>query len=104
MQYKTLTLEMIQNNPELHEQLRASRSLLATVERCALLLKERHTSIQEELSERHPELGEMQLKCQAGEIALAELEQVLSQIGTSNENACSLDEAMAYLRRHQPPA
>ncbi len=39
MHYKTIVLELIQDHPALHEQLRASRTLLSTVERTAAALK-----------------------------------------------------------------
>ncbi len=42
MQYKTIVLEMLKERKELHEQLRLTRRLLPTMERCARELKASH--------------------------------------------------------------
>ena len=54
MHYKTIVLELIQQQPELHEQLRASRTLLATMDAYALELKASHEEWMDRLSERWP--------------------------------------------------
>ena len=54
MQYKTMVLELIQARPEMHDQLRKERTLLATMERTARDLKTRHEELKELLSQPRP--------------------------------------------------
>ena len=49
MHYKTITLELLQARPQLHEQLRKQRKLLTTLEFYAKELKESHESWTETL-------------------------------------------------------
>ena len=50
MQYKTIVLELIRQQRELHQQLVGSKTLLSTMDRYAVLLK----SIHEEFTTQHP--------------------------------------------------
>ena len=104
MQYKTIVLELIQQQPELHEQFRASRTLLSTMDACALALKASHEEWMERLSHRRPGSDRRQLSSEALEIALKEVEEDLSSASKADEDGPSLDGAMAYLKRHTPTA
>ncbi len=104
MQYKTIVLELIQQQPELHEQLRASRTLLATMDRYAVELKLSHEEWMDRLKQRMPGSDRSQLSSEALEIALKDLEENLSSASKADEDGLSLDGAMAYLKRHTPTA
>ena len=51
MQYKTMILELLQQRPEMHDQLRKERKLLTTMERYARELKTSHEAWKELLSQ-----------------------------------------------------
>jgi hypothetical protein len=101
MQYKTIVLELLQQRPQMHEQLRKERKLLTTVEFYAHELKESHEAWKETLGQQRPGSDQSQIRSEALELALKELEDRLpSESETGEEEAISLDEAMAYLRNH----
>ncbi len=101
MQYKTIILELLQQRPEMHEQLRKERKLLTTLEFYARELKESHEAWKETLCQQRPSSDQSQIASEALELALKELEDRLpSGSETAEEEAISLDEAMAYLRNH----
>ncbi len=108
MQYKTIMLELLQQRPQMHEELRQSRKLLETVERYAHELRDSHLALAETLSKARPDSEPSQIKSEALEIALKEMEDRLDANVTTNaeegEEGPTLDGAMAYLRRHTPPA
>ena len=104
MLYKTIVLELIQQQPELHEQLRASRALLATMDAYALVLKSSHEEWMERLGQRMPGSDRSQLSSEALEIALKELEEDLSSASKADVDGPSLDGAIAYLKRPTPTA
>jgi hypothetical protein len=105
MQYKTIVLELLQQNQELHERLRRERKLLVTVNRLATELRDRHLASKERLSQARPGSDPSQIASEALEIALQELEDRLPPESPPDEDeALSLDEAMAFLRRPTPPA
>ena len=49
MQYKTIVLELLQQNPELHASLTSNSSLLSTMNQFAIQLRENHLAIIEKL-------------------------------------------------------
>jgi hypothetical protein len=101
MQYKTIVLELLQQRPQMHEQLRKERKLLTTMEFYAKELKESHEAWEETLGQQRPGSDQIQIRSEALELALKELEDRLpSASETGEEEAISLDEAMAYLRNH----
>ncbi|MGE3778700.1 MAG: hypothetical protein AB7F89_16070 [Pirellulaceae bacterium] len=106
MQYKTIILELIQQQPELHEQLRTSRTLLSTLDQLAIRLREHHLALTEQFRRHQPQADETQLSNQAMEIAVRQFEEALSKPPESDEPEpeLSLDAAMAYIKRHSPPA
>jgi hypothetical protein len=105
MQYKTIVLGLLEQYPQLHEELRKKRMLLSTVEVYSRELKASHEAQKTLLSQAKPGSNESQIASEALEIALEELENSLATASPPNENeAISLDQAMAFLRRHTPPA
>jgi hypothetical protein len=105
MQYKTMVLELLEQLPEMYQQLCSQRQLLATMERLAQELKASHQGLIAQLSQQRPDKAADQIGSEALEIAMNELESRLSCVPPSeDENPLSLDGAMAYLHRHSPPA
>jgi len=101
MQYKTIVLELLQQQTELHEQLRLTRRLLPTIETCARELKSSHESWKETLSQANPGSDPSQISSEALELALKELEDRLPSASHPDESEpLSLDKAMAYIKIH----
>jgi hypothetical protein len=101
MQYKTIILELLQQRPEMHDQLRKDRKLLPTLELYARELKTSHEAWKEVLSQAKPGSDPSQIASEALEIALKELEDRLpSAPPREDQEALSLDGAMAFIRRH----
>jgi hypothetical protein len=101
MQYKTIILEMLQNRPQLHEQLRKERKLLPAMENYARELKTSHQGWKELLSQIRPGSDKNQIASEALELALKELEDRLPSESPQNGNeALILDAAMLFIRRH----
>jgi hypothetical protein len=101
MQYKTIVLEFLQQQKELHEQLRLTRRLLPMMEALAKDLKARHETWKQELQILRPGSDPIQISSEAMEMALQELESRLSY-GSLQEDPdpLSLDQAMAYIQEH----
>lgn len=101
MQYKTIILELLQQRPEIHEQLRMSRKLLTTVEYYARELKTSHEAWKETLGQERPGSDQSQIASEAMELALKELEDRLPSASQPNDNdPLPLDAAMAFIRNH----
>ncbi len=101
MQYKTIVLELLQQRPRMHEQLRLTRRLLPTLETCAKELKASHEVWKETLSQAKPGSDPTQIASEALEMALKELEDRLPSASPRDDSeAPSLDKAMAYVRSH----
>lgn len=101
MQYQTITLELLEQRPQLYERLRQERQVLATAERLALDLKARHEFWKDSCRQTNPNLDPIQTASMAGELALKELEDQLESADSREDTEpLSLDGAMAYLRRH----
>ena len=101
MQYKTIVLELLQQRPEMHEELRLTRRLLPTLETCAKELKVSHEAWKETLSQAKPGSEPSQIASEAMEMALKELEDRLPSASPQDDTeAPSLDKAMAYVRSH----
>ena len=101
MQYKTIILELLQQRPEMHDQLRKNRKLLPTLEIYAHELKTSHQTWAEVLSQAKPGSDPSQIASEAQEMALKEMEEHLDPGSPRSENEpLSLDAAMASVRRH----
>jgi hypothetical protein len=105
-QYKTIALELIQQQPELCEQLRVSRTLLTTLDDYATALRISHLSWKEELRQANSGYDPRQVSAEALEMAIESLRERLPSASPASEEGegLSLDDAMSFLRRHSPPA
>ena len=105
MHYKTIALELLKQRPKMHERLRKERKLMERMEFLAAELKMRHNVWKEKLARRKPDSDPGQIASEAMELALKGLEDYLPPESPQDETeSSSLDEAMAFLRRHTPPA
>ncbi len=104
MQYKTMVLELLQQCPEFHGQLRSTRKLLPTLDHYSGLLKARHEAWKDRLSQAKPGSDASQIASEALEIALKELHSLLSGSPPDESEPLSLEAAMAFIRSHTPPA
>jgi hypothetical protein len=104
MQYKTIVLELLQQRPEIHDQLRKQRKLLITMERYAMELQISHKAWIEFLAQIRRNSDSRQLYSEALEIALKGLEGRLPNGSKPSENVNQfLDAAMLFLRRPRTP-
>ena len=97
MQYKTIVHELLQQHPQLHEQLRQTRRLLPTLQTCAEQLKASHEAWMEQLSQEKPGSQESQIASEAMELALAEFQARLPS-GQDETEGLSIDQAMASIK------
>jgi hypothetical protein len=105
MLYKTICLHMIQERPQMYDQLLSKRTLLPALNRLATELKARHEAWKEQLSQARPGSDPSQIASEAGEIALKELKDRLPAASSPDESeTLPLDEAMAFLMRPSPLA
>ena len=104
MQYKTITLELIQFQPELYEKLRSSKRLLPAIDAYAIELRDSHELWKERFSQVNPGSDPRQIASEAMELAVQELsDRLLSASQVDEAEPLSLDAAMNSLR-HSPIA
>lgn len=104
MLYKTIVLELLEQNPQLFEQLRRNKNMLSALDLYSRELKTSHEAWKKRLSHQRPGSPERQIASVAMEFAVSELDRLLSG-SLPDENApLSLDGAMAHVRQHTPPA
>jgi hypothetical protein len=104
MHYKTIILELLEQYPEIYQELSTKRKLLQEVELYAKRLKTSHEAWKARLFQRKPESDESQISSEALELALKEIEDSFPSLSPSEEgDAPSLEGAMAFIRRHTPP-
>jgi len=101
MQYKTIVLQLLEQHPEIYDRLRRQRQVLPTMEHYARELRSLHLAWQETLTQATPGSDPSQITSEALELALKDLEDRL-QSGSprDGQEALSLDQAMAFIRRH----
>ena len=107
MRYKTIVLELLQDRyPALHEKLRQERTLLSTLDRLAIELKNAHVAWMNELRRTSPGCAFAQIANEALELAIDHLQGDLPPESPPEETdtPLSLDEAMAFVRRATPSA
>jgi hypothetical protein len=105
MKYKSIVHEILQDRPQLHEQLRRQRMLLRTLEELASALKSSHEAWKRRLRQSRPDSDESRIASEAGEIALQELlDSLPGESPRDDASPFSLDAAMAFITRHTPPA
>ena len=103
MQYKTIIMELLQQRPQMHEQLRQQRKLLTTLEMYAKELKTSHEDAMAQLRQLRPDSDASQISSVALEIALKEMEDRLPPESQPDEQEeLSLDQAMAFIRSPMP--
>jgi hypothetical protein len=101
MQYKTIILQLLEQNPEVYNHLREQHLLLLTLEHYAKELKTSHEAWKEQLSAQRPGRDPSQIASEALELALNELlvNSSLPEFPTDKDEQLLLDRAMAYLQR-----
>jgi hypothetical protein len=100
MQYKTIVLELLKQQTELHERLRKDRKLLPTLELYAKELRTSHLAWKEFLTDLRPGSSRSQVASAALEIALKELEDRLPSASRQDGNeTVFLDAATMFIRR-----
>ena len=103
MQYKMIVLQLLEQHPEIRDQLKRNRQMLPTMERYAQELKTRHEAWKDRLFQEMPASDENQIASEALELALKELEDRLpSGSPRDDKEPLSLEGAMASIRRHTP--
>jgi len=101
MQYKTIILQLLEQRPQMHEELRQSRKLLPALEFYASELKESHEDWKYRLLEAKPDRDANQIASEAMELALKDLQDHLpSESNQHGSETLSLDQAMAQISRH----
>ena len=105
MNYKTITLELIRENPALYERLRSSKQLLPAMDAYAIDLKDSHEAWKTQLSQAMPGNDPRQIASEAMELAVQELRDHLPSDSPANEaDPLSLDAAMSFIRKASQPA
>lgn len=105
MQYKTIVMELLEQNSELHNHLKQNRILLETIDVMALELKSSHEQTITELAAQQPDVPYSVICSQATEIAIVELQQRLAPTSDDETGeAMSLDQIMAQIILHSPRA
>jgi hypothetical protein len=105
MLYKTIVLELLQQDPVLHERFRKQRMLLPMLELYSLGLKNCHETWKASLMRARPGSDGTQIASEAQELALKELEEALLQESRMDATELpTLDRATLFLQRHTPPA
>lgn len=103
MQYKTIMLQLLEQQPELYHQLRRSRQLLPALDQYANQLKTLHADWKETLAQSRPDSNESQIASEALEMALKDMEDRLPTATRRGEpETLSLDRAMAFVRSRSP--
>jgi hypothetical protein len=77
MHYKTIVLELLEQHPEIHNELCRNRMLIPTLDRYSADLKASHEAWMDRLSQAKPGSDPSQIASEALEIALKELEEYL---------------------------
>jgi len=104
MQYKTIVLELLEQRPEIYQQLRKNHKLLLAVEHYAQELKKNHEAWKIELSQARPGSDPQQVTSEAMEMAVQDLKDCLAFAFPPDENeSLSLEAAMAFICRPMQP-
>ncbi|CAN5573006.1 hypothetical protein BH10PLA2_BH10PLA2_30720 [soil metagenome] len=105
MHYKTITLELLQDRPEIYDQLLLNRNLRSSLDSYAIELRESHLDWKENLLQRKPESDPNQIASEALELAIEELVRRLpSELLSQAREPLSLDGAIAYICNHTQTA
>ena len=103
MLYKTITLELIQEQPELYEQLRSGKRLLPAMDSYSIDLKARHEAWKETIGRKRPGSDPRQVTAEALELAIEELRDRLLCVSSKDEAEPTTGTAKARPKRPTPP-
>ncbi len=104
MHYKTIVLDLIEQRPELHQQLMLSRTMPQLLHRLTIALATCHRQWMAALQAR-PSRNPTQLSQTAMEFALQELLDSLQPESPADDaEPLSLEAAIEFIRRHTPRA
>ncbi|MCZ2110713.1 MAG: hypothetical protein LC118_14295 [Dehalococcoidia bacterium] len=104
MHYKTITLELIQEQPDLYERLRSTKRLLPAMDAYANELKADHEARKEAIFRRRPGSDPTQAAAEALELAIRDLQDRLHSVSSTDEaESIPTDAAMNGLPRRTPP-
>jgi len=99
MLYKTITLDLLQEQPELYERLRSTKRLLPAMDDYATQMKQIHEDWKETLGQANPGSDPRQLSSEAMERAIEAIRERLSCASPQGAaEPLSLDAAMSFLR------
>ena len=104
MNYKTITLGLLQERPELYERLRSSKRLLTAMDVYAGELKVSHEHWKDQLGRSSRECDPRQIASQAMELAIEDLQARLPSASPKDEAELMTDAATGLPRHHTPPA
>lgn len=105
MHYKTIVLELLQENPSLYEKLRSGNMLLTAMDAYAIDLKASHEAWKGLLAKENPGSDPRQIAAEAMELAIQEIQTSLFCESEADEpEAFSLDEAISFVHPHTPNA
>ncbi len=101
MQYKTIVLQLLKDNSQIYDQLLRQKQVSAVMEHYAQELRTLHLAWKETLTQAIPNSDSSQIASEAMERALKDLQDHLP-LGTplDDQEPLSLDQAMAFIRRH----
>lgn len=103
MNYKTITLELIQEFPLLYEQLRCVKRLLPAMDAYAIDLREDHLETMAAMARRWPGSDSRQISAEALEIAIRNLRERLRSASPPDEtDPAALDAATSGRRNPSP--
>ena len=103
MHYKTITLELIQDLPELYEHLRSGKRLLPAMDSYSIDLKARHEAWKETIARTQPGSDPRQVAAEALELAIQELRDLLLCVSPKGEAEPTTDTAKGRPKRATPP-
>lgn len=104
MQYKTIILALIQEEPELYQSLRMKREVLTAMEDLAWRLKVSHEEWMELISRKRPDSDSRQISSEAMELAIEEVRDHLHSASTTSADVLPFDPRMAAPSRLMPLA
>ena len=103
MQYKSIVLQLLEQQPEIYNQLRRQKQVLPTMEHYARELRSLHLAWQETLAQATPGSDPSQIASEALEMATAELEHRLPPASPPDDpDLLSLDQGMAFVLNPTP--
>ena len=103
-QYKTLTLQLLRQHPQIYNHLKQTRKVPQTLDLFSRELKLSNEDWKDSLSESRPGSEPSQIAAEALELALQDLEEQLqSELPPDGSESQTLDAAINYLRNPSQP-